>query len=92
MMTRARLTVDRDYFEGKNLPPGFSEVWCKTIAPDRLELVVDGPFDPSLPDGAEVSANITAVTDAPRHLKWQWKHDGQDCGTPIEMPWPAWMP
>lgn len=86
-MIRARLVMARDLADGELLPPGFNVVWSRPVGIDSVELVVDGPFDPSLPDGAEVSSQITALPLPTPHLEWQWRVGSADCGAPIDMPW-----
>jgi len=86
---RARLIVDLELLPDLELPPGYREIWEKPLGGGRIEMMIEGPFDGSLPDdGAPlVAAEISQWTEPHRHLKWQWKFDGKACGEPIEMPW-----
>jgi hypothetical protein len=84
---RARLEVNLDLYPDLELPSGYREIWEKPLCDGDVEMLIDGPFDCSLPDGARVTAEISQCTAPHRHLKWQWKCDGEACGEPIEMPW-----
>jgi hypothetical protein len=87
-VTTAKLRVATELLGELVLPSGFSAIWEKDLGVGVVELIIDGPFDPSLPDGAAVEAEISQYTIPHRHLKWQWKFAGNKCGDPIELPWP----
>jgi hypothetical protein len=92
-MTTAFMKIAREFEPSVVLPPNFREIWRRDFPYyDCVELLIEGPFDQSLPDGAEVWVLITTFPPPEKHFIWQWMTgqvgEARQCGLPIEMQLP----
>jgi hypothetical protein len=81
----ARLVVANELLDKLVLlPAGFTEIWSHAL-PDAnaRELLIEGPFDAAIPDGARVEARLTLSSRFPDIGEWQWCFDGKPAGEPI---------